>query len=466
MAELNRIAILGWAPIEKGASCGGGYNLIAQQQSLYLREKGHEVFYLQAGFHFKLGRLIFNLKPRISFSGSFMHIKCFKVWNSHNWAPAQHNRSNLDRQLEDAEQNEIVYKWMLTKGINQIYIQSLEGQSLSLIPFLRERNLKVKVICHDYQYTCPRVSYLYKGNDICLDDDGGRKCGECESSDDIANYPIYRIIKGLLGWISFLKPKPKYIIKNKLTIEDTNLNGARISALGRSSSDLPWGIWQRRAIECLSTANRVLSPSRFLGESLLASGLFKDKLEIAKIGLPHLDQLKEMSIHGGPEDGRLHFAFRGGPAYNKGGSILLKAIGRLSDAYLERSVFHIWGFSESMLTQEQSTSNLRLYPSYRVEQLKEHRSLYHIGILSHLWFENSPVGLLEHLSSGKPVITPRLGGVEDYVLQGENGWYVKPGNADDLARQIMECIDMKELPSVDRNIVNSFKNFMEALNEC
>jgi glycosyltransferase involved in cell wall biosynthesis len=50
------------------------------------------------------------------------------------------------------------------------------------------------------------------------------------------------------------------------------------------------------------------------------------------------------------------------------------------------------------------------------------------------------VANIEALASGIPVISSRAGGIPEVLDAGNNGWLTEPGNADDLAAAIRECI--------------------------
>ena len=43
---------------------------------------------------------------------------------------------------------------------------------------------------------------------------------------------------------------------------------------------------------------------------------------------------------------------------------------------------------------------------------------YDVGLLPHIWFENSPLVMLEHLHAGKLVISSRLGGPPEWLVDG------------------------------------------------
>jgi glycosyltransferase involved in cell wall biosynthesis len=51
------------------------------------------------------------------------------------------------------------------------------------------------------------------------------------------------------------------------------------------------------------------------------------------------------------------------------------------------------------------------------------------------------VANIEALASGIPVVSSRAGGIPEVLDGGNNGWLTEPGNADDLAAAIRECIN-------------------------
>ena len=49
---------------------------------------------------------------------------------------------------------------------------------------------------------------------------------------------------------------------------------------------------------------------------------------------------------------------------------------------------------------------------------------------------------LEAMAAGVPVIASHIGGIQDYVCDGENGFFFKPGDADSLATKIQEFLSL------------------------
>lgn len=56
--------------------------------------------------------------------------------------------------------------------------------------------------------------------------------------------------------------------------------------------------------------------------------------------------------------------------------------------------------------------------------------------------EGGPMGLMESMSSGVPVVATRVGMAPDLILPGENGGLANPGDPADIADQAMGILQM------------------------
>jgi glycosyltransferase involved in cell wall biosynthesis len=57
-------------------------------------------------------------------------------------------------------------------------------------------------------------------------------------------------------------------------------------------------------------------------------------------------------------------------------------------------------------------------------------------IVPSVWFEVSPMVILEAMSHGLPVIASRIGGLAELVEDGVTGFLFEPGNVEDLAKKM------------------------------
>ncbi|HET8580419.1 MAG TPA: glycosyltransferase [Nitrospiraceae bacterium] len=54
--------------------------------------------------------------------------------------------------------------------------------------------------------------------------------------------------------------------------------------------------------------------------------------------------------------------------------------------------------------------------------------------------EGTPVSVIEAMAAGRPVVATRVGGLPDLVAEGETGFLVSPGNADELAAGVLRLL--------------------------
>ncbi len=195
-----------------------------------------------------------------------------------------------------------------------------------------------------------------------------------------------------------------------------------------------YGKRRQSGVATLNAADLVTPPSRFMGEVYETMGLDPQRLHHLRLGLPHFDQIHRKAKRSPyyskrPWDpqtsGRpLRIAFFGTTRNNKGFRILAEAIELLSRDVRQRCQFlmraggYEWHFRK-MLSRYPEVS---FVGGYDQVMLVASGGDYDVGVLSHVWFENSPLVLLEHLHAGKFVLSSRLGGPPE--------WIVEPGTDD------------------------------------
>jgi len=68
-----------------------------------------------------------------------------------------------------------------------------------------------------------------------------------------------------------------------------------------------------------------------------------------------------------------------------------------------------------------------------------------VVVVPSIWYENSPLAIMEAQAAGTPVITAHLGGMAELVRDGIDGLHFQPGDASDLARQLQRLLDHPDL---------------------
>ena len=66
------------------------------------------------------------------------------------------------------------------------------------------------------------------------------------------------------------------------------------------------------------------------------------------------------------------------------------------------------------------------------------------ALLMPSFVENLPVGIMESLALGRPVIATFAGGIPELVFQGKNGWLIPPGNKFALADAMAAALEVSD----------------------
>lgn len=468
------IVILGWADIRKGAMEGGGYNLFAMEHARYLVKSGFQVHYLQSGFNYTLSGVInARKKPLIRFFTDWKGVRYFRLFNSHNRAPGIFNHQNREFQIDDSYQNTLVCSWLNKHHIERVYIHSLEGQSLSLIRDMKKATKAlVTVICHDHFYVCPQVKLLFQEKEPCIDYEEGLKCRTCVPTSIVKGYKVrigLRYIPFLLKiakaiWHVLQKRKDGRI-RDSISISADNPNRLFIEHINQDDGHTFYAQRRRASIEYLSYADRIYSPSDFIARYLEACGIPGTKIRAFRLGLPHLDRLK--SVESGKNTKRpLTFCYLGLDLHHKGIRVFLESLLMLDKKVVTQCKFVVYGVKDKKKYRcyQDSIPGLSLYGPYSVDELATIGKTYDIGVLPHIWFENSPITLLEHLALGKPVLAAAMGGVVEYIEDGKNGWLCKAGSPEDLSVAITKiALGEWPIPRGDRHLVNNYRTCIKEL---
>lgn len=509
----RRIAILGWARLAAQAREGSGYNLAASELAFGLALSGHDVVYLRSGMDYSLrpGMFIRETKP-------WRGVRCFSIYNGRNLAPGVFNFRNMEREMRDPAHSRLVVSWLDAQGIEIVHAHSLEGYALDLVPMIRASGREVVVTPHNYWFVCPQVDLLHQERRVCMDYEGGTRCGGCLEPARPGRARLRRRIeqstRRVFGeWAASMVRRAINARRDLLRIgDDSSIEAVEspvdpemglglevgsdageglvhnplpmdpaieLVELGRSALDQnerflrgdhhltvlnEYGRRRIAGIEALRSASLVTPPSRFMGEVYAAMGVERERIHHLRLGLSHLDRVhrrvRRWAYYGrtpwSPDDPRpLRFAFFGTVRHNKGLDVLVRAIPMLDASVRRRCHFLIRASGGDGLHRRR----LGAYPEvsflggYDVRQLVSAVGEYDVGIMTHVWFENSPLVLLELLHAGKFVIASRLGGVPEWVVEPSegslgNGLLYPGGSPEALARKIALVVEGRvRLPS-------------------
>ena len=210
-------------------------------------------------------------------------------------------------------------------------------------------------------------------------------------------------------------------------------------------------------IEAANHASLIIPPSRFLLETMSAVGANRELLRHVRLGQPHFDQLNRAARRSPYYDRRpwdpsgpapLRLAFLGTTRNNKGLEVVVRAIPLLSKAVRQRCHFNIraGGYDYPYRVRLAGFPEVSFGGGYDPANLVQIMGEFDVGLLPHIWFENSPLVMLEFLHAGKFIIASRLGGPPEWIVEPGrdhpgNGLLFAAGKAEELAHAITRLVN-------------------------
>jgi glycosyltransferase involved in cell wall biosynthesis len=196
-----------------------------------------------------------------------------------------------------------------------------------------------------------------------------------------------------------------------------------------------------------------ISPSKFLQEFMVAWGLPPEKVTFLPNGISgeSFGQVREPR-----RNGHLRFAFIGGLTRQKGIHVLLEAFKGMRGASLViYGLGNIHSYDDFKHVAAQGNVT---YEGIMTEKEKP-RILRMIDglIVPSIWYENAPLVIQEAFIAGVPVICSNIGGMKEFVRDGQDGLHFKVGNSGDLRKALEKCI---QNPSYLRGMNPLPRNFL------
>jgi len=257
--------------------------------------------------------------------------------------------------------------------------------SPSILHSFRKYNLPVVMTLHDYKMACPTYNLL-------LD---GKVCERCRRG------RYYRCLA--------------------VKCRDGSLPASLVSTLEM--------YLHHKLLHIYDLVDVFISPSHFLQGKLREMG-FRREVDY----LPHFLDLEAFGVPDttAPEV----ITYFGRLSREKGLETLLEAARGLSVKF---QIIGEGPLRERLVEEVRNLGigNLAFHPHLPPERLREEvrRSLF--TVIPSVYYDNSPMAILESYALGKPVVGSRIGGIPELILEGETGVTFEPGNAPDLRAKIL-----------------------------
>lgn len=174
------------------------------------------------------------------------------------------------------------------------------------------------------------------------------------------------------------------------------------------------------------TVSIFLCPSRFMKEKMEDWGEPAGKLRY----VPNpTDWIEEPAVRGGG-----YLIFAGRLSQEKGLESFIEAASKVPELPIKIAGRGPLEEKLKTLVKEKGAHHIEFLGFVAPAELKKLRDRAEALVLPTLSYENASGSVLEAMSSGLPCLVTRTGGNPELVADGENGFLVKPGDAEDWLR--------------------------------
>jgi glycosyltransferase involved in cell wall biosynthesis len=328
-----------------------------------------------------------------------------------------------------------------------VHVQHLLYLSTGCVRLAREAGAAVVFTLHDFWLQCPRFGQrVHPDGGVCDTIDFGR-CGTCLAQFKFGQDGLERTVGGVLAG---LRSGTGIDLSRFARAAKAKLASAPGAARAEPDPAESARFAEQAAARTLQLRTQIvpavdlfLSPSRFLRDRFVEEwGIEAGKIEHLRFGV----DLEHFAPQARTRSDRLRVAFIGSLVPLKGAHLLLDAWSRVDPALRARGELVVHGPSrhhpeyQELLAELARSSGAKM--GGELDRAGVARVLANTDLLvvPSLWFENSPLVILEALASRTPLLVSDLGGMAELVEDGVSGFHFALGDAQDLAAKLTAAL--------------------------
>jgi|CXWL01.1.fsa_nt_gi glycosyltransferase involved in cell wall biosynthesis len=349
-----------------------------------------------------------------------------------------HAEGTLEATYRNAAIDRILHELILEFRPDCVHAQHLLNLSSGLLESASSLRLPIFLTLHDYWLSCPRDGLrMREDGELCVSVNHGT-CASCLADSPYLPPPLQRgAVRAarLAGLGRFLHLARRVWPRTTLRILSA-LRRTRPAELSQLSADLDRRDDHLR--ERVATATAILAPTRFARDRAIEWGAPEDRVRVLLLGaITGPTQSREA----GP---RRRFAYLGTVAPHKGLHVLIEALMGLSRRDWSLDIVGNAGinpgYTARLRTLAQNDERIRFLGSVPPSQHERIWPSIDVLVLPSLWWENSPLSVLEALAAGIPVVASGTGGVPEILPPGA-GALVPPGDVEALRAVLGDVLE-------------------------
>jgi len=311
-----------------------------------------------------------------------------------------------------------------------VHINSCYLLSVSTIAATKQQSLPLIVTLHDFWFVCPRITLLKPTGVLCTVPENVAECAWCLATEKRRFRWPEMVSRGAAGTVA-----QRWLISPPV---------AKLLGIRPDASKIAYR--RELLMNALKQVDIILSPSEFLRNIFIEQGIEPAKILYSRLGLDTSYWIiPSRSVRESSED--LRVSYIGQLAPHKGVHLLVEAFNRLIFSS-QRAQLKIYGdpnvFPDyAQLLRKTADGNPAIEFAGRFDNRRVAEILNQTDVIvaPSIWYENSPITIMEALTAGTPVVTANLGGMPELVQHNVNGLLFEAGNISDLAGQLQRLLD-------------------------
>jgi glycosyltransferase involved in cell wall biosynthesis len=395
-----------------------------------LRARGHEVLVLAAAHDL-------SAAPYSSRRRRHEGVDVVEVVNVHH-------HGTLEATYDDPEIDRAAAAVLEAFRPDVVHAQHLLNLSAGILAEAKRRGAATLVTLHDYWLSCPRDGLrMTADGTLCATMDHAA-CGTCLTDSPYLVPPLQRGLSAAAREAGLGSQLHRLHALAPRTVEKGLALARRLAAA--RGTDLAAGMDRRaerlRAVAAESV-DVFLAPTAFARDRAIEFGIDRSKVQVRALGAVAGPAAAR------PARARRRIGFVGTLAPHKGVDVLVRAFRGLQGADvtldLHGGLATHPAYVEDLRRAADGDARIRFHGPFAEGEQARVLSSIDVLVLPSVWWENSPLTVLEALAAGVPVVASAIGGLPELVAHEDTGLLVRPGDADALRDALQDVTEGRRL---------------------
>jgi len=388
-----------------------------------LRARGHDVLVLAAAHDL-------SARPYSSCRREHDGVDVVEIVNVHH-------RGTLEATYDDPDIDRAAAQVLDSFHPDVVHAQHLLNLSAGLMAEARRRRATTLLTLHDYWLSCPRDGLRMKADGTLCPTMDHRVCAVCLADSPYLVPPLQRSLSAAAREAGLGRQLHRLQALAPRAIEKGLALARRLAP--HPPAALAAGMDRRAAHlrSLLADVDVFLAPTAFARDRALEFGVDPGKVHVRPLGAVPGPALAR------PAKARRRIGFVGTLAPHKGVDILVRAFRALSGEDLTLDLHgSLSTHPAHVLSLRRAAGGdprIRFHGAFAEGGQERVLSAIDLLVLPSVWWENSPLTVLEALAAGVPVVASAIGGLPEIVAHDDTGLLVPPADPGAL-RQALEDV--------------------------